>query len=639
MTTFKIYFLALSLFFDLHLNVLSQESPELLLQTGIYAEEVQGDLIKAVAVFNKIIQNYPDHRPIAANALLHIGYCYEKMGQDRVYEAYQKIIEQYPDQREVAAIARERLKNYELKNLKSEIRVDPLVNYYFERLGIDILTSTSFDGKFLAYTDWTTGNLMIKNLVTGYRRKLTVADWSRSYEFALRPIWSHDGKSIAYSWYRKSYFNELRVVDITTGISRVVFSHPDLSISPQDWHPDGTMILCNITNFKRDRRVRLALVDLYSSEIKDFLPLDINSRCIKFSPDGKYIAYDTQQKDHRHIFIYDRINFRASQVSAGLYGGKGFDAPIWSPDGKLLLFRSIRLGQYDLWAMLIADGKPSGESYLVQSDLTNALLAIKGIDHRAPTKSSQLLIHEFIEWAKKGSNQSFFEDFTTPALDSSWFVFEWNQPNIYDYDSFGRYSLTANPGQLRLYLDPIMAEAYIHNSLPTFSGWYWLYPGLQINRILAGESWKLETKVTYSMVDGAAGRAFDLMICFDPESDRSTSLIITRSKDFGGNKLEIRLLDRGEIISSNENCLAPGDTIGITDFTYIYNISRNDTLVQVELSDDNGKTYRQVLSGLLRSSLRDLPQLLVLTGNCWFVPAGSYADYDYIRFTNYDFRF
>lgn len=630
-TTIKIYSLILSLF-ALRVNLQSQESPELLLQTGIYAEEVQGDLIKAVTVFNKIIQNYPDHRPAAANALLHIGYCYEKMGQNRAFEAYQKIIEQYPDQREIAAIARARLKNSEIATLKSEIKVDPQVRYYFERLGIDILTATSPDGKFLAYTDWTTGNLVVKNLATHRKRKLTDADWSLSPAFALRPVWSHDGKSIAYGWYRETYFTDLRIVDAVTGVSHAVYSHPDISISPQDWHPDGTMILCNIANFNRDRQIRLALISLNNGEVKDFLPLDINSRCIKFSPDGNYIAYDTQQKDNRQIFVFDLNNSQLTQVSSGLYGGKGFDAPVWSVDGKLLLFRSIRLGQYDLWAMPMNDGKPSGESYLVQSDLTNALLSIKGINHHIPIKTSQSLIHDFIARAESEKNKSFFEDFSSPVLDSSWFVFQWNQPNVYDYSSFGRYSLTANPGRLRFYLDPSMAEVYIHNSLPAFSGWYWLYPGLQINRILLGDFWTLEARISYSMIDGAAGRAFDLMICFEPESDRSTSLIISRSKDFGGNKMASQLLDRGEIISSNEDCLAPGDSIRVTNFTYIYRISRNDTLIQAELSNDEGKTYRRVLSGSLRSDLRDLPQLLVLTGNCWFVPAGSYADYDYIRF-------
>jgi hypothetical protein len=319
-----------------------------------------------------------------------------------------------------------------------------------------------------------------------------------------------------------------------------------------------------------------------------------------------------------------------------MYGSKGFDAPIWSADGKLLLFRSFRLGQYDLWAMPIKAGKPDGESYLIQPDLTNAMVAMRGISHRAITKPGQSLISDFLARANKLKNGSFVEEFSSPVLDSSWLVLEWQQPNIYDYASFGRYSLEENPGKLRYYLDPIMGGVDVHSYLPYFSGWYWYYPGLKLNRILVGNSWQLETRVTYSMIDGAAGRAFDLMICFDPEPDRGTALIISRSKDFGDSKLDIRLLDRGEVSADNDHCLANGDSIGVTSFTYTYRISRMDTLVQVAISDDAGASFRNVLAGSLRSDLRGLPQLLILSGNCWFVPAGSYADWDNIRFTILD---
>ncbi len=629
MTKFKI--IGVSIFILLILSekeIAAQEDAPQLFQAGIYAEEIQGDLGKALTFYQKIIRNYPQQRSTAANALLHMGFCYEKLGQDKATESYQKLIDTYPDQIEAAAMAKKRLE----KIAKSDL-VNPLVKYYFDRLGIDILTATSRDNKFFAYTDWMSGDLVIKNLITGVKRKLTKADWSRSHEFAMRPIWSHDGKFVAYNWYRQSYFTELKIIEIATGISQTVYSEPDVSVSPQDWHPDGKTILCNISHHKRDRQVRLALISIDTGAVRDYMPLDINSRCIKFSPDGKFIAYDVQQPDNRQIYILDLEKSQIEQITSGRYGGKGFDAPIWSPDGKLLLFRSFRLGQYDLWALPMKDGKPDGESYLVQSDLTNTMLAMKGISHSAVTKPGQSLISNFIARANKISNESFVEDFSSPALDSSWLVLEWNQPNIYNYASFGRYWLGEHAGYLRFYLDPIMGEAYVHGYLPYFSGWYWHYPGLKLNRVLVGNSWCLETKVTYSMIDGVAGRAFDLMICFEPEPDRNTGLLISRSKDFGSNRLDMRLLDRGEVTSINENCLASGDSIGVTNFTYVYRIFRADTLIQVEISYDDGGSFKAALTGTLRSDLNNLSQLFILTGNCWFVPAGSYADWDYVRFT------
>lgn len=179
---------------------------------------------------------------------------------------------------------------------------------------------------------------------------------------------------------------------------------------------------------------------------------------------------------------------------------------------------------------------------------------------------------------------------------------------------------------------------YEHNLTyrPYFSGWYWSCPALEISRPVYGNHGEIETRVIYSMIDSVAGCAFYLLILFDPERDRETALIISRSKDFGDSKLDIRLLDRGEVSAVNDHCLANCDSIGVTNFTYMYRISRMDTFVQVAISDDAGSSFRNVLAGSLRSDLRGLPQLLILSGNCWFVPAGSYADWDYVRFRKLD---
>jgi hypothetical protein len=184
-----------------------------------------------------------------------------------------------------------------------------------------------------------------------------------------------------------------------------------------------------------------------------------------------------------------------------------------------------------------------------------------------------------------------------------------------------------------------MQAGYLFTYLPEFTGWYWLYPSLEISRPLAGDHWVLEAKVTYSLIDGANGRVFDLMVYFDPERDRQTALQVSRQKNISpeSNKLQYSLYDRGVLIHESIESRSPKDTLGVSQFTYIYRITRADTLIQVELSDDNGKNFQQVFSASLRPELRGLTQLLALTGESWFVPAGAYADWDYIRFRNADF--
>ena len=632
----------------------AQQSPEHLFQAGLYAEEIKGDLHEALKFYQKIVQDFPDNRRVAAKAQLQIGICYEKLGQQKAFVAYQKVLENYPDQREVAAVAREhlsRLKTSAIRNPKSEI--SPLVKYYYERVGFDLMTATSLDGKSFAYTDWTTGSLMIKDLqnppstlkTSEIRNpksaiepiRIVEADFSRSPEYAYRPAWSRDGKFIAYSWYRQPFFVELRVVSMSDGKSRAVCSEPGLIFNPQDWSPDGKSIVCEVLNYKLepDRFKRLFLISLDSKQAQDLIPVKA-CRDMRFSPDGKYITYDGE---FRHIYVLALADLQQTRVYSSSHGYIAADAPVWSADGKLLLFRSFRLGQYNLWALPMMNGKPSDQPYLLQSDLTRTFLALKGANHSTQAEMPRSMNRKHMPRSLNKTAHAFVEEFSSPLLDSAWSLFEWKGPNVYDYASFDRYSLTDHPGHLRYYLGSMTGPSHQQSYLPSFSGWYWHYPSLEISRPLDGDHWVLEAKATYSMVSGANARGFGLIIFFDPARDRETVLCIFRTKDMSPQEtvLGVQLLDHGIVIAQNQNCLSPGDTFGVTPFTYTYRISRADTLIRVELRDDDGRNYRQVLSGSLRPDLRGLPQLLALMGNSWFVPAGAYVDWDYIRFRNADF--
>jgi hypothetical protein len=623
----------------------AQESPGQLLQAGFYAEEIKGDLQQALTIYQKIIKEYPDQRPVAAKAQLHVGLCYEKLGQQLARAAFQKVLENYPDQREVVAVARERL-----AHLKKSA-ISPLVKYYFERLGIDITTSTSHDGKYLAYTDWTTGSLMIADLglriaddrlrdphseIRNQRSAIRIveADLSNSSEYAYYPAWSRDGKFIAYGWYRGPYFVELRVVSVADGKIEVICSDPKLMIMPDDWSPDGKTIACETLNFDGSSK-RLALVRVDRKELQDVLALHGDTRRVHFSPDGKYVAYNLAR--HLPIYVLSLEDLQQTELTVEFIGITGYDGPVWSPDGNLILCRNV--SNQNLLAMPVQNGRQAAKSYLIQTDLTNALLIMKGIKHPTRVEAKRTIKKKANLPNTKNAGCSFEEEFSSPVLDSAWSVFEWKGPNVYDYPSFGRYSLADRPGHLRYYLDPIMFPGYLTGYLPRFGGWYWSYPSLEISRPLAGDNWLLEAKATYRLVDGANGRNFELVIFFDPERERQTLLQVSRGKDIRteDNLHHLLILDKSIVVNESLDCISSKDTLGLGQFTYLYRITRADTLIQGELSDDDGKSFQRVFSASLRPELRGLAQLLVLTGWSWFVPAGSYVDWDYVRFRNLDF--
>jgi hypothetical protein len=139
------------------------------------------------------------------------------------------------------------------------------------------------------------------------------------------------------------------------------------------------------------------------------------------------------------------------------------------------------------------------------------------------------------------------------------------------------------------------------------------------------------------MVDGAQGRTFDLIVYFDAARDRETALVITRGKEFWPNdsRLEMRILDHGLITAITRDLRGPWDTLGNVRSTYSYRIQRDSLRIHVDVSDD-GFRFRTALDGTLRPELLGLPQSLGLAGASWFVPAGSYMDWEYVKFTSLD---
>ena len=55
----------------------AQQTAEQLYQSGLYKEEIEGELEAAIKIYETIINEYPGNRPVAAKAYLHIGLCYE----------------------------------------------------------------------------------------------------------------------------------------------------------------------------------------------------------------------------------------------------------------------------------------------------------------------------------------------------------------------------------------------------------------------------------------------------------------------------------------------------------------------------------------------------------------------------------
>jgi Tetratricopeptide repeat len=157
-----------------------QKTPESMLGAALHQEEVEGDLKGAIASYEKVLAATGVSRKTAAEALLHIGQCYEKLGSTESRKAYERIVREYADQKDTVTTARARLGASAAAH-----RAGIMTRQVWTGPNVDYLGTVSPDGQSLSFTDWETGDLAIHDLASGTNRRLTnKGSWANSGEFA-----------------------------------------------------------------------------------------------------------------------------------------------------------------------------------------------------------------------------------------------------------------------------------------------------------------------------------------------------------------------------------------------------------------------------------------------------------------------
>jgi Tol biopolymer transport system component len=232
--------------------------------------------------------------------------------------------------------------------------------------------SVTADGRRVVYTEWDTGNVAIRDLQTGVVRNITHN--LKPYEpgYGLSPIFSRDGKWVAYGWYTEHEVeNHLRIAGVDGSEPRVVYNAKTGYMQPEDWSPDGRTILAGRL---QDAIWQIVLVQVADGSVRVLKSLDWRAPLrMNFSPDGRFVVYDfptTQESSRdRDIFVLDL----ASGQEHRLVENAANDFVLgWGPDGNHVLFASDRGGTLGAWLQAVEDGRAKGAPVLVKSDVWNA---------------------------------------------------------------------------------------------------------------------------------------------------------------------------------------------------------------------------------------------------------------------------
>jgi hypothetical protein len=265
--------------------------------------------------------------------------------------------------------------------------------------------------------------------------------------------WSPDGQELVYSMAGHLWRQRLG-----TDLAEQLSDGPSYDHQP-DWSPDGRSI---VYVSYRDDAMQLWLLDLASRTSRPLVRNGAVNLEPRFSPDGRRLAFVSTLFEGRwHIFLMDlrdgetgeprRISEdRKSELPRTYYGAfDHFLSPVWSPDGKELLFVSNRgrvMGTGGFWRMRAEAGSPARE-----------------IRHEETTWKARP------DWARDGRR----------VVYSSYLGRQWNQLWLMTADggdpfqlTYGEFDATAprwSPDGLRI--------AYISNQTGNTSLWIQEIPG------------------------------------------------------------------------------------------------------------------------------------------------------------------
>ncbi len=355
----------------------AQESAAEYFEKAFYYEDVQGDLQKAINLYEQILKLFPENREIAAKAQLHIGLCHEKLGDKEAIKAYEIVLSQFAEQADAVSAARSRLaaiRKEEPEGLTLTRLLPPEV--YLE------CQTLSPDGTKVAGIDFSKGqNVAVYDLASGKLEFVTNYDWNQLYTYTT--IWSPDSREVAYQAGGGRGADKELWTSTLTGTSRLLFTNPHGNVAPCDWLTNGSAIVAFLEN--ENKTYSLGLVSVKEGSFRELCPLlRTYSRggnvtqaragaSADASPDGRLIAFSDGPADGgRDISIISADG--GSKVPLTDHPADDKE-PRWSPDGRHVVFLSNRHGSWALWGIEVRDRKPEGNPFMILEGMQDAELA------------------------------------------------------------------------------------------------------------------------------------------------------------------------------------------------------------------------------------------------------------------------
>jgi Tol biopolymer transport system component len=246
--------------------------------------------------------------------------------------------------------------------------------------GLELDPDISPDGKMVAFVTGPVGqkHLVLRQLAGGRPIAIT-QDFSGSQRW---PRWSPDGNQLAFYSEGSIY-----IVPALGGIPRRIIDNTSggSAYSPE-WSPDGKKFAYVQSN-------AIHVFDLETGNSEKITDVK-EAHCLSWSPEGSKIAYVSGNMN----FIFDNVELPQARMSIlgniapsslqvlflknrSINQVAGYESmnmsPVWTPDGKQLLFISDRSGARDIYAVpLTSSGEPKDEPIRLTTGLDAHTMSI-----------------------------------------------------------------------------------------------------------------------------------------------------------------------------------------------------------------------------------------------------------------------
>jgi Tol biopolymer transport system component len=177
------------------------------------------------------------------------------------------------------------------------------------------------------------------------------------------PVWSPDSQHVAYFLDEAGVSGVYRApIDRSTLPTLLLAKPDDAYILPTHWSPDGSTLLyvraSDITRSTGGEFADLWLLPLDGTEPQPFLVTDAREVDGRFSPDGRWIAYESDQSGSAQVYVRALAGGGEYQISAN----SGV-SPEWNVTGGKLYF-------YDGPELVEVDIDVSGATPVVSTERT-----------------------------------------------------------------------------------------------------------------------------------------------------------------------------------------------------------------------------------------------------------------------------